>query len=844
MSLAWAVGIAAAAYADGIEIKVATEAELLSVPAKIAALSATERQNGVTVSIAPGTYHLDEPLKMAGETASGAEGSPIVFCSADRKNPANLVRSVPVPTEALVRVSDKSVLRRLPAAARKGICRIDLEKLGIDLPKPAVQERYAPYDMPELYSGGRPLKLATFPRTGWSTMAGIVDKGTSYGDAGLEAAIKSGKVKREEVHGGTFSFSEDAPAKWVVTPGLAVQAYWSFDWRDTIIPVKSIDGAKKTITMAFPHMYGIAQRNPSPRRWRALNVLEEICEPGDYVVDPESRSIYFLPPQEGGKLAVCGKPGPAVLVVKAHDVAFRGLCFGETRGDGVEVRAGRRIVVERCMFRNQRCQAVNMWLDTRDSRVETCKIADTGTGGVTVSGGDRKTLDPGRNLVQNCRITRFSRQRPCYSSAITLSGVGNAARHNELTDAPHMAVGINGNNHVFEYNIVSNVCNAADDSAGVYKGRNPSCRGNLIRWNRFIDVGAPLGHGTAAIYFDDGDCGDMVYGCEFVRCGHPGRVGFGAVFCNGGYSNRVENCIFRDCERALGYGVWKENTWQEYMNGLWQRLLLQDVDITKPPYITEYPGLKGFMDIQPREIRKNVSENNVIIGCKSVLTGDWATNETTVVFETDPGMDEICRRLPAFKPIPLGQIGARWPNVEPVYDGPRAAAASTARLGIGNVMEKIRSGKEVSLACFGVSGAAADGLRRLSVERLRAACPGAAFREAHAKDPDLVFVALFSGDGGKQPKEIWRDLDCIVRRTWRNDPRTDIVFVDAMKASSADARGRGVMTMAASAMDQVADHYGIPSVRLGALADAWPSFAARPPVNHGARMAAPFITIP
>ncbi len=57
-------------------------------------------------------------------------------------------------------------------------------------------------------------------------------------------------------------------------------------------------------------------------------------------------------------------------------------------------------------------------------------------------------------------------------------------------------------------------------------------------------------------------------------------------------------------------------------------------------------------------------------------------------------------------------------------------------------------------------------------------------------------------------------------------------------------RGKGVMTVAASAMDQVADHYGIPSVRLDALADAWPSFAAKSPVNQGARMVAPFMTIP
>ena len=892
-------------FADGVEIRASSEAELLAVPSKIAALPEAERAKGVTVLIAPGTYHLAEPLKI-GASASGVEGAPVLFCSADRRNPANLVRSMPVATDALLRVDDKSVLGRLPASARKDVRCIDLVKAGIDLPVPATQEYYPPCAMPELYSDGQPLKLSTFPRTGWTTMARIVDKGTSYGDGGLEAAIKSGKVKREEVHGGTFAFSEDRPAKWTVSPGLLIQAYWCVDWRDTIIPVKSIDPEKKTITMQFPHMYGITQGNPSPRRWRALNVLEEIRAPGDYVVDPERKCIYLLPPQGGGRLAICGKPGPAVRVDKAHDVTFRYLCFGETRGDGIVVLAGRRIVVERCSFSNQRQQAVNMCADTRDSRVETCNISDTGTGGVTVEGGRRKTLEPGRNLVQNCRITRFSQRRPCYSSAITLAGVGNAARHNELTDAPHMAVGIHGNNHVFEYNLVSNVCNASDDAAAVYKGRNPSCRGNLIRWNRFIDVGAPLGHGTAAIYFDDGDCGDTVYGCEFIRCGYPGRGSFGTVFCNGGYSNRIENCIFRDCERAFGYGVWPEWMWKKLIGGLWQRLLLQEVDITKPPYITEYPALKGFMDIQPRAIRQNVSENNVLIGCKSVLSGDWATNETTVAFATDPGMEEIKRRLPAFRVIPLDEIGVRRPRVEPVYHGPRPAVPSTARLGVGNVMEKIREGKDVTVAYFGGSVMAMDGWRRLSMEWLRKTYPGTIFREVQAsiggtgskfgvyrygtdvleKRPDLVFVDFSGNDKGEQPKEIWRNFDGIVRQTWRQDPRTDIVFIYVMYAAWTNDYSKGVMVRSASAMEQLADHYGIPSIcfaprvmaefqagrlrmsakepeapgktlfakdgvhpaleghmlYLDAFKSAWPTFASMPPIDHGARMAAPFLT--
>ena len=121
-----------------------------------------------------------------------------------------------------------------------------------------------------------------------------------------------------------------------------------------------------------------------------------------------------------------------------------------------------------------------------------------------------------------------------------------------MHDAPHMAIGISGNDHVFEYNIVHDVCTASDDAGALYKGRNPSCRGNVIRYNFWQDIGSPMGHGTAAVYFDDGDGGDTVFGNVFFRCGHPGRGSFGTVFSHGGHDNVAENNIFIECKRALG----------------------------------------------------------------------------------------------------------------------------------------------------------------------------------------------------------------------------------------------------------------------------------------------------
>ena len=54
-----------------------------------------------------------------------------------------------------------------------------------------------------------------------------------------------------------------------------------------------------------------------------------------------------------------------------------------------------------------------------------------------------------------------------------------------------------------------------------------------------------------------------------------------------------------------------------------------------------------------------------------------------------------------------------------------------------------------------------------------------AFRLANdvlTKNPDLVFVEFAVNDGDKQPKNIWRQMEGIVRQIWKKNATTDIVF--------------------------------------------------------------------
>ncbi len=113
----------------------------------------------------------------------------------------------------------------------------------------------------------------------------IVDKGSAYGELSIEQARKLGIFKTDEVlRGGTFRYREDRPTVW--RNPVMIECFWAFDWRSTVIWTKEIDAKGKTMTMRCPHQYGIKMGNPRPRRWRAVNVFEELSRPATSVVDP------------------------------------------------------------------------------------------------------------------------------------------------------------------------------------------------------------------------------------------------------------------------------------------------------------------------------------------------------------------------------------------------------------------------------------------------------------------------------------------------------------------------------------------------------------------------------
>jgi len=634
------------------------------------AKSAGPLTGGAEVILQAGRY-LAPPTTILTREDSGLFGAPFVVAAAQNAE-VSLNGAVEIPVAAFKKLDNAEMKARLEPAAQGQVLFAELNALGVSAPRQPADNFRLPFAVPELFFNGKRMTLARWPNEGWATISKIIDKGTMKNDGSVSDSADPKKVRSSENKGGVFTYEGDRPSRWKPETGLWLHGFWCFDWFDDVIRVAAIDPEKHEITLKVGHIYGVRQGNPSPRRWRAVNVFDELDQAGEYFIDHATNRLYFWPPDKlaGARVTLAAREGTLMTIQGASNVALRGLTFEEGQWDGLCVSDCRRVTVTECVFRNLRKKAIHMTGGSGNCIV-ACDIHDTGAGGVTLDGGDRSTLTPAGHVLEDTHIWNFSVHQLTYASAIHFGGVGNVARHNLIHDAPHQAVSVHGNDHLFEYNVVSNVCMSSDDAAAFYKGRNPSCRGNVLRYNLWSEIGSPRGHGNAAVYFDDGDGGDTVYGNIFYRCGDPGKGSFGTVFSHGGHGNLAENNLFVECKRPLGSAPWNDKRWKEFILApLWQKRLLEEVDITKTPYVERYPELTGFMDPQPGAPRDNIAIRNAFVGCGEVKSGRWVTNETDVVIAEDPGFvnygtrdfrlrpdSAIFTRIPGFQPLPLDKMG-------------------------------------------------------------------------------------------------------------------------------------------------------------------------------------------
>ena len=620
-------------------------------------------EGGVTVWLHRGVYPRLAAFVLE-ERDGGASNARVVY----RAVPGDDVRLMggrEIASGAFQPVRDEAVLARVDEAARGQVLVADLRALGISEYGNLPDAYGDPPAIPELFFDGQRMTLARWPNDGWAHIAEVIESGP--------APWRNHASDQP----GTFKYESDRPRRWQSAPGVWLYGYWCFDWSSETIKAGSIDTERREITLVKPHGYGIGGGNPPPRRYIAINLLEELDSPGEYYLDRDAGRLYFWPPKPlaQGCAALSLATEPVIRVENASFVTIQGLTIEMCAGNGIEMRDGRENELLACTIR--RTGHAGAIVDGGlNHAVKACDIYETGMAGLHIGGGDRATLTPSGHLVFNNHIHHIGERKRTHAYHLHLKGVGIHVAHNLLHDAPHQSIGLAGNDHLFEYNEIHHSGQDSDDCGAFYMGRNPSERGTVLRYNFWHHTGSERAHGSAAVYFDDGSGGQTVFGNVFYKAAGGS---FGAVFVHGGHDNLVENNIFVECPVAVRQAPWADAAWRQFLDDPdRQTKLLRDVDITNPPYTDKYPELRGYLewDGQPR---LNKAFRNAIYKCERFVDGNWEIMNNWVMRDEDPGFVDagqlnfqlredsvIPRRIEGFQPIPFERIGLVKDALRPV----------------------------------------------------------------------------------------------------------------------------------------------------------------------------------
>ena len=590
-------------------------------------------------------------------------------------------------------VSDAAILGRLPAASKGKVLEIDLKQAGITDYGKWVSHGYkmiSPAPL-ELFYNEMALTVARYPNTGLLPIGTVLDPGTNLRN-------------REKVpRGAKFKFPDSRINNWKSADNAWVGGYFSYGYSDDYLKIDSFDFENQTIRLKQPSVYSVFSSDDvskaelkNSQKIRGLyiyNLLEEIDQPGEWYLDQSSGKLYLWPPDNGlasADIEVSMLEDPILVLAGTSNISFRGIGFEYSRGMGLLVIATSNTVISHCNFddlgtvgfstSNQLKEkpvqyGTQAGAYNRNLLVEVSSICNTGTGAVFLDGGDRQTLTPANNVLDNCDIYNYSRINKTFCPAVSLSGVGNSVTHCYIHDAPDHAIVFYGNDHLIAYNHIKNVLSYVTDAGAVGTGRDLGSTGNKMNYNFFDNIESKVGSSVAAIYLDDGSSGMEADGNVFYKCGSPGTYHMGAVHINGGSDNIFRNNYFIDCNQAYSNSQWTDQHWKELIGAEKDisKVFRPGIDIHSDVWAQKYKHINRLMDTtSSTPTRQNYTFNTLVYKVGVFSAGTSYVHKNVVTATDDPGfanlnqLDFTLTKTPAalqqaadWKPVPFAEIGIR-----------------------------------------------------------------------------------------------------------------------------------------------------------------------------------------
>lgn len=671
-------------------------------------------KGGITIWIGRGQYDQTSSFVL-NENDSGEPDAPIVWRTLPGED-VIVTGGMRILPEKFNKVSNKAILKRLSKNAAQNVLQVKLKKQGIQAFGEIKQYGHA---MPvttsqmEVFFNNEAMTLARYPNEGYIKIGKVIDAGSVP------------RVRDYSNRGGVFEYTDPRHDVWAGQKDVWFQGTFMYGYADDNILVESIDTQKRQVKLAKPSMYGVGGGRDF-RQYVAYNILDELDSPGEWYVDKESGMLYFWPPDDmqAGSVMVSILEDPIICLEGTSYVTIRDLTVEVGRGIGIYIERGTNNLIAGCTVRNVGTSGIFMGQGAKQTfpfvthddyegvpisrrignlqghiykytqwdrkagtnhGILSCDVYNTGSGGIYLSGGSKRKLIPGNNYVENCKVFNYNRRNKFLWSGININGCGNRISHCEIFNSEWQGIYVHGNEHLFEYNNIHHVTLNSDDTSPWYIGRDPSDRGNIIRYNYIHHCGNP-DRMNMGIYCDDSSTDVLVYGNVFYKM----STKHGVLFTNSGWDLKMKNNIIIDpishtAVISAHYYTWYSGGGPSMFGekGLLRRRLLENVNIYQSPYSDRYPELINYLhpivdgkEWEGMRARRNVLSGNLIVGGPEdplhLVGGEHAQCAYVNNFRTDsdPGFvdyenenfnllpdSEVFDKIPGFKALPFDKMG-------------------------------------------------------------------------------------------------------------------------------------------------------------------------------------------
>lgn len=671
-------------------------------------------KGGITVWIGKGQYDQTTPL-ILNENDSGEPNAPIVWRALPDEN-VSVTGGKSIPSSAFQKVTDRAILKRLSKTAAQNVVQVNLREHGIKDFGEIKQYGHAMPVVPaplEVFFNNEPMTLARYPNEGYIKIGKVIDPGSVP------------RTQDYSNRGGIFEYTDHRHEVWAGQDDVWFQGTFNFGFADDNILVESINPKTKQVKLAMPSMYGIGSGRDF-QQYVAYNILDELDSPGEWYLDRKTGILYFWPPDNilQGSVMVSILEDPIICLEGTRYVTIRDLTVEVGRGIGIYIERGANNLIAGCTVRNVGTSGIFMGQGAKQTfpyvthddyegvpisrrignlqghiykythwdrkaganhGILSCDVYNTGSGGIYLSGGSKRKLIPGNNYAENCKVYNYNRRNKFLWAGINIDGCGNRISHCEIFDSEWQGIYVNGNEHLFEYNHIHHVTLNSDDTSPWYIGRDPSDRGNVIRYNYFHNIGNP-NRMNMGIYCDDSSTDVLVYGNVFYKM----NTRYGVLFSNTGWDLKMKNNIVIEPIShtfivSAHYYTWYSGGGPAMFgeNGLLRKRLTENVNINKSPYSERYPELLNYLRpiIEGKEwegmrARRNVLSGNLIVGGPEeplhLMGGEHAQAVSVNNYRTDsnPGFvdyesgdfnlrpdSEIFDKIPGFEALPFDKMG-------------------------------------------------------------------------------------------------------------------------------------------------------------------------------------------